>query len=67
MGNFINSNTWIWNSEKNVQIKVSKLATSFGLKFELGNSSVEMTLDRADLQSLRDRINDVLIEGETNA
>lgn len=65
MGNFINSNTWIWSSERAVQIKVSKLATSFGIKFELGNSSVEMTVDRVDLVDLRNKINDALIvEGE---
>lgn len=61
MANFISCNAWIWNSEKSIQIHITKLPTMFSMKFELGNSSVEMALDRIDLVDLRNKINDILL------
>lgn len=61
---YISQTAWIWSdSEKDkVTPEVTKLATSYMVRLRLGHSQVEFQLSRDVLVSLRDKIDNCLLD-----
>lgn len=67
MANFISVNSWLWGGDTPMEVKVSKMSTSYYMKFSVGLSNVDLALEKKDLVMLRDKINEaLLVEDETN-
>jgi hypothetical protein len=62
MGNYIHVTGWMWDSSSPVTVEVRKTPSSYIVRYNLSSDSLEMSLKRDVLVSLRDKINNALLD-----
>jgi len=59
---YISCNTWLYSELEPVRIDIKKITDRFIVDFSIGYGKVEIQFTREDLKTLRDKIDNILLD-----